>query len=290
MKRIPIFLLQICFVAHTFCPAAFADKSLVDIDRYAERSKQERPAAIAATKEELAHTRKNSRMDKAQREAEVTRLEKLVADLENPLLPYFAVADFKLENAEIGSVGRFSEVEADVYQVADAKSVIIVAKWQEPAFASHFESLEGHYKRIAAAAASSSAPEPRVPEKLLWCSGVSTSGTQDGGKIKLTGLFAVTGNHTYETPTGGNTILEIKPFNPGNETNKFTRKDEVRTWTTKSSDQSEAIFVRLDKGHAVLITPDGKTVDLDLDKLSDDDRSYVRKFTSEQTKLAKHRP
>jgi hypothetical protein len=287
MKRFIGYLLPIIALS---CSVAFGDKPQVDIDHYAERSKQERPAAVAATKEALAHARKNTRVDKGEREAEVARLEKLVADLENPLLPYYATADFTLENAEIGSVGRLSKVEADVYQVADAKDAIIVAKWEKPSFTAHVEhSASAVHDRIAAAA-SSSGPDPRNPEKLLWCSGVSTSGTQDGGKLTLDGPFVVGGNHTYQSAVGPATILSIKPFSPGKEVSKFTRKDDVRTWTTKSGDKSDAIFVRLDKGHAMLVTPDGKDLDLELDKLSDDDRSYIRKFTSEQTKLAKHRP
>ena len=286
-----IFLTPILLV---YCCAALAKDANTDLAQFAERSRKERSVALADAKARLNQWLQPGGLTRAdKRERIIKRLETRIDELENPLKPYFAKADFTFETAETGKIGRFEEVDADVYQVVDEKNATIVAKWWSTARAS--SASPGHravietdpkevYRRIQSAAASER-PKPsepteqtRIPERVVWLSGASTKGVRDGGKIVLNGLFAVTGTRTFRTADGStNTVPVIAPFDAKLHLDEFTRKSELRKWTSKGGTHKlEAIFVRADAKHVTIMQLDGKTKIVELAKLSDSDQKYVR--------------
>lgn len=267
-----------------FASSVSAGAEPANIDDYAKRSRDERPAALAAVKAELARVRKNRRMGDADKVATVTGLEKLIGQLEDPLEPYFAVAAFNVKTAKKGDIGRLAGARVDVYQVQDANNALIVGEWHQP-YVPAVQSVEAAYRRIQEAAASPA--REKVPESVVWYSG-PTAGFVDGKAAQIDGVFAVTGEKTYQTAFGSpNTVPLIEKIELQKFADKFTRKDELRTWTAAGGHETQAILVRVDQGNVTLMNLDGKTVDVDLEKLGNGDRAYVRKWLSEQSKLAK---
>lgn len=55
-----------------------------------------------------------------------------------------------------------------------------------------------------------SPPEER--SAVYWLNGVPTNRFSDGRSIELDGFYAVTGNRTYETDEGTNTVFVVEPF------------------------------------------------------------------------------
>ena len=224
-----------------------------DFDKYAARSKLDRPKALAQAQQDLVELRKNRRLTSDQRDSAIKELEARIKDIQNPLRPFYADADFYLYAAKVGDIGWFDKwsrgkgvLSTEAFQVIDDKDVI-----------ANFSLTTG--------------------EKLMWIAGIDTSGLQDGRPMKLNGLFAVTGNRTYTTAAGSNTALVLERIDPKEQEEKFTRQDELRKWTDKTGRYSiVAIYAGYEHGSVKLMKLDATTKDVRLTDLSESDQKYVR--------------
>jgi hypothetical protein len=124
--------------------------------------------------------------------------------------------------------------------------------------------------------------------ELFMARGMSTEGWIDGREAVLDGVFAVTGTETYVSGAGSRTVLLFEKLDLTNHVDKFNCKHESRTWTTKIGKVTDAMYVRHDRGTVTLMDAAGKSTVVELNKLSDEDRKFVRKKIAEskQTKPA----
>jgi hypothetical protein len=257
------------------------------VDEYAERSRTERPFALAVANQELKSLNRYRLEDKAALEKE---LRERIAALENPLEPYYALGSFDWSELKVGDIGRINNWKAptervqeefdrqrgrrqfpllEVVQVVseDAALVKRLGKWSEVPVrkASELKDYE-----------------------LFMARGMSTEGWIDGREAVLDGVFAVTGTETYVSGAGSRTVLLFEKLDLTNHVDKFNCKHESRTWTTKIGKVTDAMYVRHDRGTVTLMDAAGKSTVVELNKLSDEDRKFVRKKIAEskQTKPA----
>jgi len=188
-----------------------------------------------------------------------------VPNLENPLKPYFGSATFTIDEAKIGDVGWVRE-QVTVDQVV-ADGVISVATGT-----GSIQSIASSNIKTAIALRGRS-----YDNEWVKISGISTDGMKDGESGFVDALLVRTGNG-------------FEPANLSAHADKFSRKSEVREWKSANGGHSRrAILVRNDGGKVALMSLDGKSADVELLKLSEKDRDYVRKWIAEQGKLSKPR-
>jgi hypothetical protein len=272
IARIRVFAciwLIVVAVLFSVCLTARAQAIKPKIEQYAERCKVERQAALANLRKELIDLRKKRDVDRDERKVQVERLNAQISDLESPLKPYYG-SGIQFFAAQVGDIGWFDKVANNMrsYRVISIKAFDIVdesnllVEISSTSYTANTSNTHG--------------------SKLMWVSGIDTSKLENGGDVDLTGLIAVTGNKTYETSTGSNTVLVLELINPKPFDDLFTRRDEKRTWKSNSGHTTDAIYVRYESGRAILVGLDGKTMKVRLSDLSEDDR----KFVSEQIKAS----
>jgi SLA1 homology domain 1, SHD1 len=268
-----------------------------NVQRYAELSAKERTARLKVLHRELALYSGKKRRDflveynsirwefpekrpkaneyiaeqEAKNSEQIKQLEIKIADLENPLKPYFSDGRPK----HISDVGMLKR-DLRVFQVIDTNNALVE-------FVSYdsgerltpvrlYDSLGGSRVQHV-----TTGGPPRESSTVYWLSGVPTNQFSDGRNIELGGFYAVTGNRTYETDEGTNTAFLIEPFDIAPYEEMFTRRKEARIWTSKDArHKTEAVFVRYERGKLTLMNLEGKTTEVKLSDLSDADRQYVR--------------
>jgi hypothetical protein len=214
----------------------------------------------------IGFTRAELHKIRAEAKAEVEELKALIVDLENPLKPYYGEFRLPVEQLKLGSVGSFDEEVMRVLQVIDDMNVLVKRSYTTP------------YSNQSLI-------------KIVLVSGMPTSHLEDDGPITLNGLFAITKNTTYETTNGTSTVFVLERIDPAPFADKFTRRSEVRTWTSKTGKYStDAIFVRAERGDVVLMKPNGKSTTVKLSKLSDADRNFVKDQIRKDAELQKQIP
>jgi hypothetical protein len=252
------------------CLSAPAQPLTPRIEQYAAKCKAERQMALVTASKNLRELSKKRDIDRDERKARAERLNVEIANLEDPLKPYHGelIHFFEVKVGDIGwfdahENGRRNYFRYDIraFQIVDQKNALI---------------------RVSLFPGT--APGLSNSGKLMWLSGMDTSTLENGGDVDLSGIIAVTGNKTYETSDGSNTVLVLEVVDAKKYENLFTRQSESRTWRSTNGHTTEAIFVRYESGRAVLVGLNGKTMKVRLTDLSDEDRKYV----SEQIKaLAK---
>jgi hypothetical protein len=250
-------------VACLLCGIVLAGGPL-NISEYAERSRQERPAAIAETKRQLAQVRKTRRLKGPEKEREIQHVEALVADLENPLKPYFGSANFSVKNAKVGDVGHVRE-DLRVDRIIDHDTIAVVTS------TATVRGVPSTDIRTAQSLGGFS-----YANEWVTISGISTVGMKEDTDVLIDALLVRTADG-------------FEPADLSRFADMFTRKDERRTWTSSAGHHAQAILVSSEGGKVMLMDLDSKTTEIELSKLSEDDRDYVRKFKSEQSRLAKRR-
>lgn len=133
----------------------------------------------------------------------------------------------------------------------------------------------------------------RRQEKLLWITGVDTSGVTDDTYIKLDQIFEVKGTKRYETAFGTNTVFLLSPYpiqdtsaviakarSLSNYTPRESPKREesgFRVWRDASGVHSiEAQLVKAIGGTVTLMKRDGTEIEIEASKLSDRDRAWLK--------------
>jgi len=249
------------------CWAAVAQaQSPEQIDTYAAFCRAERSAAIIQTYQAIDRLERDRKTPKAEREQYVRNCEAELGRLENPLAPYFAKGNLSLAAPEVGQMGSLDSQRVRVFQVIDATNALV----------EYVMFKDG--PRVRSTKTAFGVPAYTVESnKLHWITGVDTGAYVDGRTIELQGVFAVSGTKTYDTDEGTQTVPMLKLIEIRAHQDKFTRKDDVRKWTSANGGHTtEAIFVRYKGGDVTLMRPDGKSLDVPLAKLSNEDRDYVR--------------
>ena len=142
--------------------------------------------------------------------------------------------------------------------------------------------------------------------KWVMFSGFPTGGATDGVAVRIDSLIRITKTTTYPTAAGGTkTVLVAEPVDmdslkiPADERAKRHQQAEEkqqkekqeadakqqaveaakwRTWTDASgTHKTEAKFSGLLSGNVKLTKRDGSVLTLPLEKLSDDDKEWVKK-------------
>lgn len=133
----------------------------------------------------------------------------------------------------------------------------------------------------------------RRQEKILWITGVDTSGVTDDTYIKLDQIFEVKGTKRYETAIGTNTVFLLSPYpiqdasaviaksrSLSNYTPRESPKREesgFRVWRDASGVHSiEARLVKAIGGTVTLMKRDGTEIEIEASKLSDRDRAWLK--------------
>lgn len=268
-----------------------------DVKQYAERSAKERSERLKALHRELAIYRGKKRRDLAveynstrwefpekrpkvsqyiaeqmtQRNERIKQFETEIADLENPLKPYFCMR----RPMHVGEIGMLKN-DIKVFQVLDDSCALLE-------FLSYDSGDRLTPTRLYDSSGESRVQHvmtggpPRESSQMFWLSGVSTGTFQDGRHIEIEGFFVITGNRTYETVGGSRTVLVVEPFDITPYEEMFSRRGERRIWTSNDGQHTtEAIFIRSEQGRVTLMNLEGKTTKVRLSELSDDDRKYVR--------------
>ena len=134
-------------------------------------------------------------------------------------------------------------------------------------------------------------------EKVVWVSGVNTTGIADKSYQRLGQVFEVTGTKQYGTAIGGtNTVLVLSLFSI-QDTDAFIAKfkverptkkvaatkvdvRELRTWTDATGKFTiQAKFGGLIGGKVLLVKEGGSKVYLTREQLSEADRKYLDEMT-----------
>lgn len=230
-----------------------------DIKAYAMKSRSERPKALALAKQQL-----DSAKRRRQPKGVVESLEKRIAALENPLEPYYAPVAGPLKDAVAGTLGWFDDRVA-VSQIIDDTNAFVNV---------HFML---NTSDITASGNVYQTEKPRT--RMFQLKGPPTD--QMEGEVTLNGVFAI--KNGENSTLGGQNVPVIESVQIEPHKDLFTRKDELRTWTAKSGKTTKAIFVRYGRGKVTPMNLEGKTVDVSLSDLSDDDRDYVRGKIKELT-------
>jgi hypothetical protein len=245
--------------------AATAAAAEVNIDAYALRSRDARDAALASLQQQLADVSKRKVWEKGQKANVLKLLHAQVAGLEDPLRPYYAPLD--LSTAASGAVGELRFESVRIRQVIDSSNSIIIASWQRDVVVDvHADRLGNH-----------PIYDDKTFERDFWLGKVSTAGAADDGKLILQGIFFVAGTKQYATAgNSSRTILLLEPIDVADHRDKFTRKDEARTWTSAAGGhETTAIFLGYERGAATLVTLEGKRLRVPLSKLSEADRQFI---------------
>ena len=256
-------------------PAWAIDQAM--IDGYAAASRAERAAELLKARQWLEHLRRDRKLSKEDREKYLRSTEQKLTALEDPMRPYFGAGNLSLTSAAVGQVGRHARLDGAmdgsgsyglgvrVFQVVDAKNALV----------EYVMFTDG--PKVRSSKTAFGVPAYTVESsKMFWLAGVETSGMVDGRRIELDGVFAVTGNRTYDAEEGTNTVFVLERVDLAEHKDKFTRLGEARTWTSLGGHTTEAIFVRYKGGKVTLMRPDGRSADVPLAKLSEADRQFVR--------------
>lgn len=235
-----------------------------DIKAYAISSRAQLTPALVAAKQELEKLPRSA--TKEFRDEAKAR----IAELENPLEPYYAPAPNKLKDAAAGDIGWFDET-VTVHQLIDDSNVLVQVRY----FATVTETT----------AAGNIYQRERPRTRLLQLSGLSTEDMEGG--VTLKGVFAIRNGEL--ATLGWRAVPIVEPVDIEPHKDLFTRKDEIRTWTSANGRKADAVFVRTERGKVVLMNLNGKTAEVKLADLGDDDREYVRQKIKELKPLAKVR-
>ena len=254
--------------------AAFAQEATnktVDVPRmvnaYAAAAQAGRKLALQSAYKNLDSIRRDRKLSKDDRANKVATIELYISELEDPAKPYFPPATFDVSKAKVGDMGAFRNETLAVLQVVDRKNSILDVSWSEP--------VTTGVRNVGTTQVPVRGVRHRESE--IWLANYPTTGMVDGRGVKLNGVFAVTGTKTYDTDNGSHTVPLLEQIDLGPYESKFTRMNDTRTWTSAGGDhKTEAIFVRYKGGKVSMMKPDGKVIDVPLEKLSDDDRQFVR--------------
>jgi hypothetical protein len=255
------------------CIPAVALGIAPNIDAYVAASRAERPIALATALHELKLLDRYRGADKAALQQE---LRNRIENLQNPLKPYYASGTFVWNDLKPGTIGRLDSPQPlserlrpsgfkfpglKVFQVVDGTSALL----QYPGLEIRIGSRRAIDK-----------------EAVFMVRGVTTKEWVDDRDVTLQGVFAVTGTETYITAGGASrTVPLLELLDTRTYDDKFTRKNELRTWAIKSGNTTDAIFVRHERGKVTLMNLAGKTIDVKLIDLGDADRKYVREKIKE---------
>jgi hypothetical protein len=249
------------------------------IDEYAERSRAERPIALAEAKLDL---KRISRWRAEDREEPEKELLKRIAALENPLEPYYALGIFNWSDLKVGDIGRIDSWKSLRERAGEEFDRVLGYRQYPQLKVFQVVGEDGALlKRSAGEVRTGIIGKEVVNEALFMARGMSTEGWVDGRDVVLDGVFAVTGTEAYATDAGSRTVPLLERLDLTNQADKFNRKSESRTWTTKNGKTTDAMYVRHDRGKVTLMNSAGKTTEIELTKLSDEDRKYVRKKIAE---------
>ncbi|HUY32966.1 MAG TPA: SHD1 domain-containing protein [Pirellulales bacterium] len=191
---------------------------------------------------------------------------------------------------KVGEIGVLDAGSITVTDVVDERNAII--EFSSTTVRTVFEGIVGGPRPTLTAKEKFTTKSTKV-----WLRGIDTSRLSDGAKITLSGVFEVTGNNKSYTTGLAETLVVIEPFDmqavqeylaskssapttrPRNEPAKAGLDGDapLRTWTsTGEKFKIQAEFVGVDDGNVRLKKSDGKLITVALDKLSDDDRQYVK--------------
>lgn len=204
-----------------------------DVDTYVARSHAEKANHIESMTREVASLKARKRRDVlawyratrwefpeeaptasqyvktelAERKARIESLKSAIEKWSDPKLPYYSTTAPR----KPGEIGMLSDVR--VIQILDKRNSLI-------GFISYnndgWLALNEHDRRKKP----SRPPSENIA--LYWLQGINTSDFRDGQHISPTGIFIVDGNRTYETDTGTNTVLVIRPFDIAPFEERFT--------------------------------------------------------------------
>ena len=138
----------------------------------------------------------------------------------------------------------------------------------------------------------------RTTDQRLWLEGFSSDGITDDKMISVSGPVIVSGTKQYESNVGKATVLVIKPViedvekvsvkaaaarecaeeaaKAENERKAAAEAAKWRTWTDSFGQHTiEAEFSGMIAGNVKLTKKDGATIQLPLEKLSDEDQKWI---------------
>ncbi len=214
--------------------------------------------------EDLQSELKTARRDANKRRdlmQEIDRTKKEIQSLKDGALPSTHLNHFKLAIGQVGTIGA----DLEVLNVLGPEKILV---------APYFLIREG-------------VKEPQGEPFMIY--GYPTQGVVDGQTLRRAGVFEVTGTEQYTTVAGGaKTVFKItwydadtlKPY-LDKQAARLDRPDAdqtrpVRTWTDASGKFSvKASFAGSALGKVRLRKEDGSVIEVDLDKLSADDRKYI---------------
>lgn len=251
------------------CGQAFAAD--VDIESYARESKVERGEMLARFQHSIESERNAPVKSKTKREVSEQR-QALFEELQNPLEPYYGRQGLISPRVGACAVLVPQNQSGKVLQVIDGDSARIRLE-----FVTYRTVYEQPGDKVGSMESKS-----HVSEFIL--KGKSTSGMRDGGNFTLNGPYYISGNQTYVTVAGGsNTVFVLQPFDIEPYRERFTRKDEVRKWTTEG-EPIDGILARYERGEAHLMKLDGDVLRVKFSSLSTEDKAIVRDWIQAKRK------
>jgi len=239
------------------------------IETYAVRSQAERGDAIKSNYRVIEEWKRDRTKEKEERLRMIAAAETRIVNLEDPRAPFFPTAHFDLTSPKAEDIGFFDGKGVGILQVIDAKNAVLDIRWGE-------RYMTG-VRTIGETQIPTYGGRTRTAE--IWLANYPTDGMVDDKGTRLTGVFAVTGTKTYVTGEGTHTVpllehLDMKPYEA-----KFSRMSAIRKWKSANGDHTtDAVFVRYRNGKVTMMKGDGKSIEVPLEKLSDDDARFVREW------------
>lgn len=235
------------------------------VETFAKISQTMRPLALITAEQELKEARRSRPKPRTESniqywETKIQKLENRIQVLEDPLKPYYAPLWPGREWGDNdGPIGFIERLQAQVTQVLPNNEALIKLV----------------YFRTVPATSANSFQRQESDTVLYYLENYPLDGVTDDQGIDIKGLF-YKGTKQYQSIAGVKTVPMLRRIDLEQYQDKFTSRDKVRTWTAKTGHKMEAIFVRSQRGKVSIVNLNGKTLDLSLDQLSDEDREYVR--------------
>ncbi len=239
------------------------------IEAFAVLSQIQRTVDLGECYDEYKQYEKSRTIEAESRRSE---LKKRIAYIEDPRNPYFAEGSFDWQRLKIGTIGRIDERLIDVVQTLDGHSAITEFPYYVERIHRHRPLPDGRFSSERGAATGSNGRGGTT----IMLRNVETAGWVDRESRLISGVFVVDGTERYNTALGSNTVFVLKQLDIKGIADKFTRKSDLRKWTSTGGHETSAVFVRLNRGDVTLYKPDGKFIDVPLEKLSQADKEFVR--------------
>lgn len=165
----------------------------------------------------------------------------------------------------------------NVIEVIDGKNCIVEEIWTER-FISGVRVDEGkEHPKFS----------QRSRSKKFWLTGESTKGVRGTGKLKpRQRFFFVNGAKEYSESDGSRKVVRvIEPIDIKKWYDRFTRKHELREWTSASGHTTFAAIDDFEDDTVTLRNPTDKVVAIPLAALSRDDQEYVLSWRESEAGL-----